>query len=1040
MTITPPLYLFDPDQTHDLLWAERIDPQICDLLSNAFLSNGPFVEGALPIVLVERYIPGGDSIPWASEWTMTYFEFLKPLSRTHLLNDGEINGSAYGFEPEYRANLPTELDLGASFPVQIEVKVPKGQTGLISWLERTHVEVFAWQYCPQVTNKIQIWMRRQKVITAIADDVTLEIFVTSFLHNSVVLQNATLEGLSQAEKRLLLYEYLDDVLEDCYSQLRISEPKALTAVDVTLLSDYTPGFNHRLLYSSPLFSTVPSLYYFATLLYAVPPKRNNQPLFTLEGPRANLGKPPVLIAGVVNNPEGSSLTFTVSLTHLDLGALWPENAVKVPWGLDFNQPSRSPALVVPLANNIASFAVTASLKTFTNNHNPSESMPRLSPINGAPVVKTIADLPTRSGEASVWVNETHCFYRSSTTEPEASLLNGLDVIPDASPNRWWYRTEHTASYPINQTRSPEGGSIPSEPEVSKSGFTFFFDLDYSYPESAKVSINTLEYSHPGDGTQHYLEEAIIDSRPFANSIYFDNDVGFIYTVNQYHQGINVAPTDVAYGSQWKTINQYFYQFNPRFISVSFSANNLELFYDDQVALFRHDLELTEHLITEWRSLGPNYDAIQPDSWYWPNEEGPIGDVSRDTLNYHEVVNQMLVKTTYPNNLTNGTAIINSLPGNNGSQLKYSDSGPLPHGYFRIGRPDLSGVIASTQRLTRSLRVQPLTKPLYILYQPGGVTYPTEAQFLKLIEPQPGFFICDPNPDPLQNKNFPLSSDPDNTDWIGDLMPDSIRVKEIHAALQADKYANDDKYPASYRVANLGWLIDKMANVLGLHFASDGEMLKVRDTEHKKDGETIPEQWQIGQWGKNNWIATKSNGDKVPVNGVGYAYEVRSNGFGTDKFTGASNAIEEGGWVLVNSLIQLLEVKYDDDDRAFGLQDLGANVIPRADKTGYIAYEGMHSLLIEIAYMLSAMSGNISRSEVLNMKSVAILQELLASQGLPVELKTLPATVAGQTVQIPYPGLSSDSPSLVDFMFWILSNLAPVVSAQLAYKQGEEGTL
>jgi hypothetical protein len=266
------------------------------------------------------------------------------------------------------------------------------------------------------------------------------------------------------------------------------------------------------------------------------------------------------------------------------------------------------------------------------------------------------------------------------------------------------------------------------------------------------------------------------------------------------------------------------------------------------------------------------------------------------------------------------------------------------------------------------------------------------------------------------------------------MPDSLRVKEIHAALQADKYANDDFNPQLARVANLGWLIDKMSNVLGLHFASDGEMLKVRDTEHKKDGDTIPEQWQIGQWGKNNWIAKKANGQNVAVNGVGYAYEVRSNGFGTDKFTGANNAIEEGGWVLVNSLIQLLEVKYDDDDRAFGLQDLGANVIPRADATGYIAYEGMHSLLIEIAYMLSSLSGNITRSEVLDMKAVAILQEILAGLGSPVQIKEMPATIAGQSVLIPYPGLDNRAPTMADMFFWVLANLAPQVASQLVYKQ------
>jgi hypothetical protein len=975
------------------------------------------------VVLVDRYIPGGDSIPWASEWTTTYFDFLKPLSRTHLLTDEEINGSAYGFTPEYQANLPGTLSLGASWPETVKVKVSKGQTGLISWLERAHSETHAGQYCPQVSNQIQVWMRRHKVITALGEDLEIELDCQVWLHNSVVLQNATLEGISNEQRRLLNYADLDNVLEDCYGQFNISECKVLTAWDVTLISAYSSSYSfpgalaHTLNYSSPLFQTLPSQYYFAAVFYAVPPKRTSKSLFTTESPRTDLGKPITVLASITIDPKPEEIPviFSISLTYLHLESLWPESIVQVPWGLDIASGSRSPVLTVPLANNNTD--INGNLSTFTGNHNPNPAMPRLTVVSGFPNVDTIAELPTKAGYSSVWVYETDCFYQYSSNEPDEALLNGLDVIPHTGNNKWWYRAEHTASYPIGQSVAADNSaSISASNPSAKRGNTFYFDL--AVPE----------------GTTKGLKENSAETRPFAYASYYRNvcqlNKNLIYFQLPLEEDYYPILTPYSDYEGWN------YLFNPRFVNLNcMSLNYLELFSDGTInLLFRHDLEYTTqtrvYRVVDFGGFGS-----VPDTW-----DGVGGNISKDAYAFFEVINQLTINVAFPADLTSGKISIISLPGTNGSQIKFSDEGPLPQGYYAISKPSgyLTGTIGSTQRAMRSLRVQPITKPLYVIQQGGEVSFPTKEQMLLLIEPTPGFFLCDPDPDPLQNRNTdPQPNNPNNTEWIGDIMPDSLRVKEIHAALQADKYANDDFNPQLARVANLGWLIDKMSNVLGLHFASDGEMLKVRDTEHKKDGDTIPEQWQIGQWGKNNWIAKKANGQNVAVNGVGYAYEVRSNGFGTDKYTGANNAIEEGGWVLVNSLIQLLEVKYDDDDRAFGLQDLGANVIPRADKTGYIAYEGLHSLLIEIAYMLSSLSGNISRSEVLNMKTVAILQELLASQGLPVELKTLPATVAGQTVQIPYPGLSSDSPSIVDFMFWILSNLSPLVSAQLAYKQDDE---
>jgi hypothetical protein len=123
---------FDTGNTYDLLWGSKIDFSITALINNALGNHLP----SLGVIwLIERYCP--NTAPWAANWTTLVYDFLKPLTRTHLLTNGEVNGSAYGFEPEYKADLPGNLTL-AKFPDRVTLKVHKGQTVSITWLERSH--------------------------------------------------------------------------------------------------------------------------------------------------------------------------------------------------------------------------------------------------------------------------------------------------------------------------------------------------------------------------------------------------------------------------------------------------------------------------------------------------------------------------------------------------------------------------------------------------------------------------------------------------------------------------------------------------------------------------------------------------------------------------------------------------------------------------------------------------------------------------------------------------------------------------------------
>ncbi|NJO93412.1 MAG: hypothetical protein HC820_01800 [Hydrococcus sp. RM1_1_31] len=82
------------------------------------------------------------------------------------------------------------------------------------------------------------------------------------------------------------------------------------------------------------------------------------------------------------------------------------------------------------------------------------------------------------------------------------------------------------------------------------------------------------------------------------------------------------------------------------------------------------------------------------------------------------------------------------------------------------------------------------------------------------------------------------------------MPDSIRIKEIHEALQAEKFCKDDDNPQERRVANLGYYIERIARVLGISVNSNGTIRSIRQSKWLPQGATIPPGWSIGQWGTN----------------------------------------------------------------------------------------------------------------------------------------------------------------------------------------------
>ena len=257
------------------------------------------------------------------------------------------------------------------------------------------------------------------------------------------------------------------------------------------------------------------------------------------------------------------------------------------------------------------------------------------------------------------------------------------------------------------------------------------------------------------------------------------------------------------------------------------------------------------------------------------------------------------------------------------------------------------------------------------------------------------------------------------------------VQEIHLALEADHFAYLDRSDDTSRVWNLGRKIEAIATVLGLSFNSDNSIRSIRQGKLIKQGDSIPAGWNFGQFGRNEGGSSKGQtGGNSGETRYGIAYEVRSNVFTNDDFSGETNAIEQGGVILCENIPQLLHFVIQDIDRALGMQDMGANVLPTPN--GEVAnYQGLNQMVLDTLYTLSQLSKQISSINVLSLKSQAMQQEILSGFGLPIGIKEIEITDSSGVIGVlPFPGFDLNAPTLTDMIGLNLLNTGSLIGSQM----------
>jgi hypothetical protein len=290
------------------------------------------------------------------------------------------------------------------------------------------------------------------------------------------------------------------------------------------------------------------------------------------------------------------------------------------------------------------------------------------------------------------------------------------------------------------------------------------------------------------------------------------------------------------------------------------------------------------------------------------------------------------------------------------------------------------------------------------------------------------------------------------------MPDSPRVKEMHLAIQAlaDAWSAkemaykidpesgeipDDPSKRERLVANLAWHLIMLCKWNGIQLLQDKNVL------HDKGEDRFPIQ-VVSATGTGTAevqghypfgaLAFSDEDEEGKVSQIpGYppsdvsrpqmAYKLKSGKFVSDAFGDVK--IQEGDYVIVNTIQQLLQVMMQDLDKALGMKDLSAGVVPGVKEGEVCTYEGLASAISEVLYMNSAISSQTGQNLISSVITQGIVRELLKATGFPLIPKTVEVDV-GNNVTVPYPGIPEDSPTHYLMFVSLMQTLQPIVASVL----------
>lgn len=252
---------------------------------------------------------------------------------------------------------------------------------------------------------------------------------------------------------------------------------------------------------------------------------------------------------------------------------------------------------------------------------------------------------------------------------------------------------------------------------------------------------------------------------------------------------------------------------------------------------------------------------------------------------------------------------------------------------------------------------------------------------------------------------------------GTYMTDSTRLIELHAAVAASTYATYTNAAGQTvpRVANLGWMVEKIAAVLGIRRTPGGKFLDKKEQEKYQRNRLNSPKWNQGDYDLNSW------GNR------GYALRHVPTAF-------EGGQRQDNQYDLVHDMPQLFAAVLDQIDRGQGLQHTAEIRLKVGDRVQ--AYANVGQLTIDLAARVIEMESLLQKVAVMQVETSNSVRELFPGIGIAVTTKAAFISIGGKKMQILYPAFQSGKGSILDTLSSLKVNVGIILGQLMPQKKND----
>lgn len=212
-----------------------------------------------------------------------------------------------------------------------------------------------------------------------------------------------------------------------------------------------------------------------------------------------------------------------------------------------------------------------------------------------------------------------------------------------------------------------------------------------------------------------------------------------------------------------------------------------------------------------------------------------------------------------------------------------------------------------------------------------------------------------------------------------------KLISIWKALGGDKYGTNELDNTKERVTNLGFLVNRIAKVLGIRFDDNGKIQvdkeksivrKVIDSSKDIDDEIVG----VNSFGDDGMVVKRINN------------RFKKKGIVSDQC------------VVVEDIPDLIQEYFEQTNLALGIQESSAIEIKQGRKAA--RFNNQLEVLIELVNLMSSGNEMTRAALVSSLVTQSQTNELIAGLGLPSVTKTIPIQIGKKVTQLPFKGIAA----------------------------------